>query len=209
MITILGTAHGFIPGLRRRVRNLILRIKPDAVCLELDVDRYKGLLKPSMMMSIIMSLVNYGDDMLGAIEGARMVNADVYFIDQPISKTLSELSNALRLEASLPEILRKVVTVARRPSNLPKMLLSIANPIGLFIRDFEGNLSAYRDVLDEVFPFLKRVLIDNREVYMASRIRELSGIYNNMVVVTGAAHVLGLKRLLKDLDVRCESLFNS
>jgi pheromone shutdown protein TraB len=48
------------------------------------------------------------------------------------------------------------------------------------------------------FPSIKRVLIDERNQYMAAIIRELGKTHERIVVVIGDGHVKGIQALIKD-----------
>ncbi|MFQ5885336.1 MAG: TraB/GumN family protein, partial [Thermoplasmata archaeon] len=47
----------------------------------------------------------------------------------------------------------------------------------------------------------KRILIDDRNVYMANAIRKLSEEFDSLVAVVGDGHVDGLSQLLEDKEL--------
>jgi pheromone shutdown protein TraB len=48
---------------------------------------------------------------------------------------------------------------------------------------------------------LYQILINDREEHMVKKIREIRSKHEGIVVITGLAHLYGLKNLLKDLEV--------
>lgn len=209
-VTIIGTGHVF--RLREKVRKLIENLNPQAVCVELDEGRYEVLLRgrtslhPLALLQARLAHSYHtipGNDMLGAVEGARDIEAELFFIDKDIEETKRRLGEAFVLEFLNPlEILRKIIL-------FPVIFLS--GPRGNFtleevVREFERDPQKYRKLLGRAFPVFKRVLLDEREEHMAKRIREVLERFDEVAVVTGAGHAADLKKLLNDFDVEVFSL---
>ena len=57
-------------------------------------------------------------------------------------------------------------------------------------------LTELMEELGRAYPDLKRVLIDERDGYLAQRIRETEG--RRVVAVVGAGHVAGMRRALAE-----------
>ena len=90
-----------------------------------------------------------------------------------------------------------------------KIKLLFSGVAGIFVRKervekeikkFETEYDQYMEILDSEFPILKKVLIDERNNYMANRIRELSKKYENIVAIVGDGHIEGMKKILDDLN---------
>lgn len=209
-VTIVGTGHVF--RLREKVRKLIQDIHPQAVCVELDEGRYEVLLTgrtSSHPLALLQARLaeSYhtipGNDMLGAVEGAKDIEAELFFIDKDIEETKRRLGEAFVSEFLNPlEILRKVILFPVIFLSLPRGKSSIEE----LVREFEREPEKYRRLLGRAFPVFKRVLLDEREEHMAERIKEVLQRFDEVVVVTGAGHVADLKKLLDDFDVQVFSL---
>ena len=207
-ILLIGTAHISAQSVETVV-SAITTEKPDSVCVELDEQRFKALREEVNwdeldLVDIIrrkqttfliarlgltafqkrMSLytgVKPGQEMLDATRVAEEVGAQVVLVDRDIRATL------LRAWRKTPFL---------RRSSLATLLV-----MGMFqrtevdeselenLRD-EHNITDMLDELGDAMPEMKRVLVDERDAYMAQAIRESSG--NKVVAVVGAAHKPGI-----------------
>lgn len=204
MITIIGVAHVF--DISREVEKIIADRKPDVVCVELDYARYlalKNQLPQAKNVSPAYKLLalfqhkiaakyktKAGLEMLTATEAARKMNTRVEFIDMPAIDIFSRLWRDMSLNE--------------------KLKLMLGSFLGLFagkkkieeeIKRFEASYDQYMEMFGCAFPTVKRILIDERNAYMASAIRALHEVYSNIIAVVGDGHVEGLKKLLSDLDL--------
>jgi pheromone shutdown protein TraB len=207
LITIIGSIH-WLPGIKGKIKGIILDKRPQAVCIELDEGRYKQLISPGNLMSRLGRAAGYGDDMRGGVEGAREVGAELFLIDQDFAETRDKLSRVLPEEFDLRGLLRKgVIITCMSPIALWHFLSCLRrHPSKVYeflIKEFEANPKMYRDVYGIAYPYIKKVILDEREEYMAQKISSLNERYSSIVVVTGAAHVPGLKVLLGNRDVNC------
>jgi pheromone shutdown protein TraB len=207
-IIILGTAHVF--RLEQRIRAIVRSISPQAVGVELDEKRFEALIYGGVsthplafVQEVMASLYGTfpGNDMLGGIEGANDVNARLFLIDKDIEEINQKLMRALAFEFFTPAgILRKLTAFPF--VSFPHFVLEV-DPAG---REFEKSLNRYRRAMTRMFPRFKRVLFDERERYMAKRIREISEEFDPVLAVVGAGHLYALKKLLPEFYVRAISL---
>lgn len=214
MITIAGTCHVF--NLREQVKSLIKSYRPHAVCVELDEKRLERLRSkkffPTGLFSLMQKLIAMrygtepGNDMLGAVEGAEETGTPCFLIDKNIDSIVPKLHKALIKEFANPfELLRKLfVSINISWIQLPS--LYNRDVIELFVYDFEQNPEKYRSQFEQLFPFLKKILLDEREEHMCREIRKLHEKYENIFVVVGAGHVSGLEESLYDLEVQSVKL---
>jgi pheromone shutdown protein TraB len=213
-IAIIGTGHVF--RLREKVKKLIEDINPHAVCVELDEERCRALLHERKSLNPLFSPLAFtqaamahvydttpGNDMLGAIEGARDIKAELFLIDKDIVETKKRLYQAFRSEFFNPlELLRKLIFS-------PYFLLSQARFSPSFeaaVEEFERNPEKYRRLLGMAFATFKKALLDEREEYMAERVKEILKDFDKIAIVTGAGHVFALRKLLADYDIEVFSL---
>ena len=154
-----------------------------------------------------------GNDMVGGMEGAREVGAKLFLIDRPIEETMLKLKYACIHEFLNPlEMFRKFLTLFSMPLSSEMPALATLFPFRDFmdsaIREFEADPEKYRSLLGEIYPFFKRIILDEREEYMAGEIRKVVNKYgyDPICVITGAGHVSQLQALLHDIGVEVVKL---
>ncbi len=205
---IIGTAH-----ISREsadiVRQTIETEKPDTVCVELDERRFKALseqqrwqnldlktiIRQKQLSTLILNLIlsSYQKrlgEKLGVMPGLELLEA---------TRAANELSIPIELAD------RDIRITLRRAWNSmsfwKKMQFMSSGLAGVFeeAEISEEQLSEMRkgDALNELLkelgqamPVLKRVLIDERDQYLAEKIKNASG--QKIVAVVGAGHVQGI-----------------
>jgi pheromone shutdown protein TraB len=202
MITLLGVGHVFDIG--GRVREIIRDRRPDVVCIELDDYRYYALThkqeqstgwEPPLHMLLAafqrriakMYKVEVGSEMIAAVDAAKEVGARVAFIDMESNLVFNRIMQEMTFEEKV------------------KFMVSLF--LGFFVRkkDVERELERFQmdsstdmmSTFGKEFPSIKRVLIDERNDYMAAIIRELGKTHQRIVVVIGDGHVKGIKKLIE------------
>lgn len=210
MITIIGTGHVF--NLAEPVSFIVKNTWPDAVLIELDKARYESMMneyngvKPKQeqqMSTIYANTSKYqqkmsqqsgsqlGSEFLAAVNTGRLLNADIIPIDTDAMRVMNEMWD----EMSAGERMRY------RLSSIKDSFGGIKK-VQATHQKFAANEEDYVENMRKRYPTLVRKLIDERNVYMADQINELSEMYHNMVVVVGDAHVEGLCALLKEEHIR-------
>jgi|Deesub1362B_J571_1020462.scaffolds.fasta_scaffold00400_19 pheromone shutdown-related protein TraB len=209
-IVLIGTAHVSKKSIEE-VRETILREKPSVVAVELDKKRFVALTQRKnpevsiidvikrgeahlMLFQLLLSYfqrrigekygVKPGEEMLTAIETAKEVGADVALIDRDITITFKRFWTSLSFFEKI------------------KLVLSLMG--GLFKGDDvdvdemlkEDVISAMVSEFEKVSPNAVKVLIDERDAYMAGNISMLSEKYSKVVAVVGAGHVRGIRKYL-------------
>ena len=212
-LIIVGTAHVSKKSVEE-VKEVIEKEKPDAVAVELCPRRYHALvhgqreevsiaevIKSGNVFMLIFQLilayfqrkvgeetgVKPGGEMLAAIEKAREVGADVILIDRDIGITFKRFWQKL----SFFEKIRLIVHLIRS---------SFSG------EDIEVDEILEEDVLDvlvkefrKISPNAAKVLIDERDVYMAANLLNALSRYNKIVAVVGAGHRRGIENALLKL----------
>jgi len=182
-------------------RETILRIKPEVVALELDEGRLMALENPGKSSGrgggasflAMMLLERFagemtgsppGQEMLRAVEAARMVGARVAFVDLPIGTTVGSLRK-LPLREKVRLGVDSVVSIALLPFggfNLSKLTENLEEQLRLFRMRY---------------PELSRLLLDVREEFMVARIRDIMYFTTGQVVgVIGYGHMKSLTKAL-------------
>lgn len=214
----IGTAHVSRNSVEQ-VKEVIESERPDSVCIELDEQRYQTIIdcdkwkntdiikiikeKKStlLLVNLILSSfqkriakqfgINAGQEMIQGIESAKTTGANLVLADRNIQTTFSRIWHGVRIWG-------KIRLIAG-------IIFSIFNTEEITEEDLEKLKS--QDMLDSIlndltatFPDLKRPLVDERDQYLAQKIKEAPG--NKVVAVLGAAHIPGIKEeIYKDHDL--------
>ncbi len=205
---LVGTAH-----VSRESTELVRRVveaeQPDGVCIELDPGRYDALSKPQRFEQLDLRQVLasrqlptlFANLVLAAFQHSLGVKLGV----RPGSELLEGARAADAIGKPFHLCDREVrVTLKRAWASLSfwkKALLASALVESLFARPemSEDDLRELRErdvmtqlleELSKAFPGLKRVLIDERDAYLAEKIRQAPGA--KLVAVVGAGHLAGL-----------------
>ncbi|MGW8187752.1 MAG: TraB/GumN family protein, partial [Desulfobacterales bacterium] len=209
-IFLVGTAHVSEES-ARLVADVIDREKPDTVCVELCASRYQSirqkdqwqnmdivkvirekksflllsnLLLASLQKRIAKKLnIRPGQEMIQAIESAEAVGAAIHLADRDIRITLSRTWRLMRFRDKI--------------KLLAQLIFSIGQVDDISAEDVEKMKQ--EDVLETILadvgkslPIVKAILIDERDRYLAHKIRHAPG--EKIVAVVGAGHVPGIKK---------------
>lgn len=211
---LVGTAH-ISRESADLVRAVIERERPDSVCIELDRARFEALSRPDRFESL---------DLKEIIRHRQLATLLVNLLLASYQKQLggrlgvqpgAELMQAARTaeELGIPVALcdRDIRVTLRRAwgtlSFWKKCELGAALLQSLFeervlteddLRELRSQdvVTKLMDEIGEAFPALKRALIDERDGYLAERIRNAPG--ETVVAVVGAGHVEGIQARLTD-----------
>jgi pheromone shutdown-related protein TraB len=220
-IFVVGTAHVSQHSVHE-VRRVITELRPDTVCVELDLARYEtltdetrwrrlelkeivsasraGLFLSSLLFSAFQKRlgdqvgVRPGAEMLAAIAAARDVGAAVVYADRDIQSTLT------RCYAALGPVDRLKVIAALASLPFAAAEIDEAQIEQLKQRQAIGDAM---DAFARQMPSLKVPLIDERDQYLMASTRSAPG--KRVVSVVGAAHVAGMTTQL-DTPVDLEAL---
>ena len=220
-ITLIGTAHVSAESIKE-VRNTIEELKPDCICIELDEKRADSIKNPDkyrqldlvkvlknhqgflMIANLVLSSfqrrmgqnlgVKPGDEMLEAIKVAEEKNIPTVMADRPIQVTLRRAwaKNSLwgkskLLAALLSSAFSKEEYSSEEIEELKK-----------------GNeMDSMMNELSDYMPVVKKVLIDERNYYLASKIYNAEG--DSKVAILGAGHLKGVEEILIELSQNIEN----
>lgn len=207
-IIIIGTAH-----ISQESVNLVKRVieqeQPDCVCLELDDKRYqalsqkkqwdsldlKSIVKNKQLSTLLISLLmaSYQKRLggkLGVSPGAELLMGAQIAKDQriPISLCDRDVRITLRRAWKSTSFFKKGYLVASLLASLfDKNEISEEKLEELKQKDV---LTELMDEMGETLPDLKRVLIDERDLYLVEKIKSSPG--KRIVAIVGAGHVAGM-----------------
>ena len=209
-ITLIGTAH-----VSRESADLVGEVieeeKPDTVCVELCQSRYQSitqknrwqnsdlikvikekkacLLLSNLMLAYFQKKIGQklgikpGEEIMRAIQAAKVVGAPIHLADRDIRTTLARTWHLMGLWTKI------------------KLLAQFLSSVGELgdIKEEDIEKMKRKDVLEtllseigESFPEIRRILIDERDQYLAHKIRNAPG--KRIVAVVGAGHVPGVQR---------------
>lgn len=203
MIILLGTSH-ISPESMKSIRKTIQKEEPNCVAVELDRMRYvamtskKGTKPPGMFLKIIswmqkelgkMTGISPGEEMMEAVRFSRRKKIDVCLIDQDFSVTVRDIQKISPYEKIKLFAMAIFSGFASRKIDLSKV------PPKKIVKEALFYLKKH-------FPQIYRVLVVKRNIHMSLAIKGLSKKYNKILVVVGAGHIDGLKKLLKDEKIK-------
>ncbi len=217
-IILIGTAHVSKKS-AEQVKEVIKAEKPDAVCVELDEQRYQTLMDSNqwkemdifkvikekkttfLLMNLVISSyqkrlakqfdIKPGQEMLQGIESAQEMGAELVLADRNIQVTFSRIWRGIGPWGKF--------------KLMGSIFFSFFNDDTFTEEELEKMKS--QDMLDsmlndftEYFPELKVPLIDERDQYLAQKIKEAPG--KKVVAILGAAHIPGiLENIEQDHDL--------
>lgn len=220
-ITLLGTAH--VSRLSAEaVRSEVTTGAYDAVAIELCANRHRNLEQPDAMAQLDMiqvlrqgkapmvaaslALAAYqqrladqfgiepGADMRAAMEEAKRANLPVLLIDRDLGTTLKRCYRQMRFWQRLPMVLGLITSVMSKQDISEDQIekLKEGDVLETTFNEFAENEEG-----------LYRPLIDERDQYMAARLRqEARRGYSHILAVVGAGHLKGIKQYLEAEDQR-------
>lgn len=208
-ILLIGTAH-ISQQSADLVEKVITDEQPDTVCIELDEKRYAALSKPqrwenldlkqvirkkqlsTLLVNLVLSSyqkklggqlgVMPGTELLRAAQTAEQQGAKVELCDREVRVTLRRAWHATSL-------FKKGYLIATLFASLfDNTELDEEKLADLRKKDM---LSELMEEMGQALPATKRVLIDERDIYMAEKLKTASG--KRIVAVVGAGHMLGIE----------------
>ena len=213
-LIIIGTAH-VSKNSAEEVKAIIEEEKPDSVAIELCNSRYQSIQdkdkwkktdiakvvkeKKSFLLLANLILSSYqkrmakqigiqaGQEMLQAIESAKETGAELVLADRDIQVTFARIWGNLGFWGKTKLFFT--------------LVLSIFSDEKITEEDLEkmksgDMLTSALSELAKSFPQLKESLIDERDKYLAQKIKTAPG--KKVVAVVGAGHVPGLKEAIKE-----------
>lgn len=214
-IILIGTAH-VSPKSAHQVKEIIDFEQPDSVCIELDEGRFKTLENPEKyrntdIVKIIkegkagfflanLILSNYqrkiaeqldiksGADMMQGIASAKENDAQIVLADRDIQTTFKRIWQKCKWTDKLKLITTIVMSIFDTEEFDEEAIDELKQ---------EDVLTAALSEMGKEFENIKIVLVDERDQYLAEKIRTAPG--KKVVAVLGAAHVPGItKEIFKE-----------
>ncbi|MEJ2101141.1 MAG: TraB/GumN family protein [Desulfobacterales bacterium] len=207
---LLGTAHVSKES-ARLAKAVIEEERPDTVCVELCQSRYQAIQqkdrwqdtdivkvirerKSFLLLSNLLLAsfqkriakqfdVKPGEEMITAIHTAESVGAQIQLADRDIRTTLSRTWRVMGFWSKIKVLFQLVLSLGELSE----------------IKEEDIERMKQQDVLETLLsevgkslPELKAILIDERDQYLAEKIRTAPG--HKIVAVVGAGHIPGIQR---------------
>jgi len=218
-IILVGTAHVSKDSVQL-VSSVIEKEKPDTVCVELCQSRFQAIRKRNSWqnMDIVKVIkekkaflllsnlflasfqkriakkldINPGQEMIKAIETAEQTGAEIHLADRDIQITLSRTWRAMGRWGKIKLLFQLLLSLGQvdeiKEEDIEKMKQ-------------EDVLETLLSEVGKSLPVIRNILIDERDKYLAHKIRTAPG--NKIVAVVGAGHVGGIKKYWKyDVDMK-------
>lgn len=202
------------------VNHIIEEVNPDAICIELDEDRLNSLNNTDrwrdtdivtvikekrvglLMVNVILSSfqkrmaahldTKSGGEMVAGINASKERNVPLILADRKINTTFKRIWSSL----GLWEKSKLIVTIMM--SMFDNEEISEEDLANLKQSDM---LEAALEEVGKEFPIVKRILVDERDMYLSQNIKNAPG--KNIVAIIGAAHANGIKRHInEDIDIK-------
>jgi pheromone shutdown-related protein TraB len=215
-LTLVGTAH-ISKESAEEVERTILEERPDVVAVELDAARLDALTNPDRWQStpvqkllksdklwffLAQSLlashqrrlgeelgVQPGQEMLTAVNTAKDLGKELLLADRDISVTMQRAYRKMRFGEKLRlmwELFKSMMPAEEQePLSLEKLME-------------EDTITKMMDDLGEVAPSIKTVVIDERDTYLATKIRAPAEAGKKVVAIVGAGHLKGIQKRLQE-----------
>jgi pheromone shutdown-related protein TraB len=217
---LIGTAHISERSVAE-VREVIQRVRPDTVCVELDPTRYEAMTDESrwrrldifqvirekkvlfLLANLALSAyqrrlgqtlgVKPGAEMLAAVDEAKAAGAGLVLADRDIQATLKRTWRNLGFREKVTVLGALVEAFLSREQITPEALEALKE------RD---HLSDIMKEFARLMPKVQVPLIDERDRYLMSSVEEAPG--RQVVAVVGAGHVEGMVRYFGQPQDRAE-----
>ncbi|MEA2061223.1 MAG: TraB/GumN family protein [Thermodesulfobacteriota bacterium] len=223
-ILLIGTAHVSKES-ADLVNQVIEAEKPETVCVELcstrlaairDNDKWRNMdivkiikEKKSLLLLVNLLLASFqkkiadkfnirpGQEMINAVEAAENIQADIVPADREIQTTLSRVWRSTGFWEKI--------------KLMGQLVFSFGSSKDITEEDIEQMKQ--EDILQTLLadvkkthPIMEKILIDERDQYLAEKIRHAPG--RKIVAVVGAGHVPGIKKYMaeeKKIDIQALS----
>lgn len=209
-IYLVGTAHVSKKSVED-VSNTIETVNPDAICVELCAARHKAIVQRDnwkqmnifkiikekkavfLLAQLIMSSfyrrigeqlgVQPGAEMVEGIKQAEKTGAELVLADRDIEITLKRVWRNLNFFNKLKMASHILATLFVGEKIDESLIEKIKE---------QDQLETIMETFSESFPEVKKRLIDERDIYLAQKIRSAPG--TTIVAVVGAGHVPGIQQ---------------
>ncbi len=217
-IILIPTAH-ISKKSAEQVKEVIDAEQPDSVCVELDKQRYNSIkdenrwnemdifqvIKEKKSLLLLVNLIissfqsrmaeklgiNAGQEMMQGIESAEEIGAELVLADRNIQITFKRVWRGLGFIEKIKLIMQIVSMIFFDEEITEEEMEELKS---------SDSLNILLEEMASSFPGIKHYLLDERDQYLANKIKNAPG--DKIVAVLGAAHVPGIqKEIYKEQDL--------
>lgn len=209
-VFLAGTAHVSRKS-AEFVSALITEKRPDTVCVELCQPRYNSIRnknrwremdlfkvvkeKKAFLLLANLLLASFqkkiadkfgikpGEDMITAIMAAENTGAQIHLADREIRITLARVWRAIGLWSKIKMMFQLLVSIVGADDITEEDIERLKQ---------EDVLQVMLSELASSYPVLRKILVDERDRYLAHQIKNAPG--KTIVAIVGAGHVAGIKQ---------------
>jgi len=220
-IYLIKTAHVSLQSVED-VKEAINELQPSSICIELDKDRYESLTKKDrwentdinkvikenkvgyLLVNMILSSFQRrmakqlnsesGNEMKEGINLAKELNIPLVLADRSVNTTFSRIWNQLSFSQKVKLLTSIIYSLFSKEEISEEQLQAL--------KESDALDSALQEISKE-FPTVKKVLVDERDQYLAQKIKTAPG--NKVVAIIGAAHAKGIVNNLNN-DINLNEL---
>jgi pheromone shutdown-related protein TraB len=213
-IILLGTAH-ISRESTQLVADVIEQERPDTVCVELCQSRYQSIRqkerwqntdiikvireKKSFLLLSNLLLASFqkriarklniepGQEMIQAIESGDAVDAAIHLADRDIRITLSRTWRIMGFWNKLKLLFQLILSVGQVDEISEQDIEKMKQ---------EDVLETLLSEIGKSFPVVRNILIDERDQYLAHKIKTAPG--KKIIAIVGAGHIVGIKKYWND-----------
>lgn len=218
-LILIGTAH-VSKNSAEQVKEVIAQERPNAVCIELDEQRYQSIMEGNrwknmdifkvikekkatlLLMNLAISSfqnrmakqfgISPGQEMIQGIESAKETDAELVLADRNIQTTFARIWRNIGFKGKALLLTQVIGGIFSKETISEEELEKMKS---------QDTLNSILKEFTEHFPKLKKPLIDERDQYLSQKIKEAPG--DKVVAVLGAAHVPGIKEEIhRDHDLK-------
>ena len=211
MITLIGTGHVF--DLEEALHQNFQQKNPDVLCVELDKQRYHALMmkqqdpekykqsakKLPFLYRLLAQFqenmakrfgVSPGEEMITTIKYARNYQIPLMCIDMHGQKLFSRMIKSMTIKEKTAFLFSGIAGLFVRAEKVEKQVENISK-----------DLESYLEIIGQKFPTIKKILIDERNMYMVNNIIKLSENYQQIIAIVGDGHIPGMSEILKEKEI--------
>ncbi len=214
-VTILGTAHVSEKSISA-VRSLCKSIKPDTICVELCESRIRSIQDPEyfkkldifkvfkerkmylLLSSLILSSfqkkigqgkIHPGDELRAGIEEGKLQQARIIPIDREVQITLKRAWSTVGGFTRLYLLSALVTSLFVKEEIPPEKIEELKR---------EDILHDLFSQLPRRYESVKKVIIDERDEYLAQKIRDAAKQSEKLLAIVGAGHLNGIMKFIQE-----------
>ncbi|WP_372365673.1 TraB/GumN family protein [Candidatus Uabimicrobium sp. HlEnr_7] len=213
-IYLLGTAHVSKESVAD-VHETVDKLSPDTICVELCDARFKTLRNPEnwknmdifqvikekkallLLAQLVMTSfykqigeelgVKPGAEMMAGVDLSEEHKITLVLADRDIQITMKRVWGHLRFRDKL-KIMMQLGSSVFVSEKIDEETINEMKE--------KGNIENVLDAFSKEFPTIKRVLIDERDIYLSQKVRNSTG--KKVVAVVGAGHVPGISKQIHE-----------